>query len=167
MAKMYLMTGPSGAGKTTFAKKFAEDNHLQYLGIDDFYALINGSDQRHEDETDVWLIFYKAIQLAEQHGRDIIIDTNAPTPTKRTQFLDWFSTFEPHLIYVTAGYDLCQKNNQTRSRIIPQDQFDEMYYDYVAPEFSEDKRWQSVASFINHFNKKYMIVSQFNRDDEV
>ena len=37
MAKMYLMCGLSGAGKTTFAKKFAEENDLIYLSIDDFY----------------------------------------------------------------------------------------------------------------------------------
>ena len=34
---MYLMCGCSGAGKTTYSKKFAKENNLKYLGIDDFY----------------------------------------------------------------------------------------------------------------------------------
>ena len=36
MAKMVLMCGCSGSGKTTFAKKYAEENNLLYLGIDEF-----------------------------------------------------------------------------------------------------------------------------------
>lgn len=163
MAKMYLMTGPSGAGKTTFAKQFAAANKLQYLGIDDFYALINGSELRHEDETDVWLIFYKAIQLAELHGRDIIIDTNAPTPTKRTQFLDWFPNFDHYLIYITAEYYQCFENNKNRVRQVPADQFDEMYFGFVPPSCFEDDRWKSVVSYRNNHNINYIKYGDFLR----
>ena len=38
MAKMYLMSGLSGSGKTTYARKFAADNDLLYLNVDDFYV---------------------------------------------------------------------------------------------------------------------------------
>lgn len=31
MSKLYLMTGVSGSGKTTFAKAFAEKNNLRCL----------------------------------------------------------------------------------------------------------------------------------------
>lgn len=30
------MCGCSGAGKTTFAKEFAEKHNLRYIGVDDF-----------------------------------------------------------------------------------------------------------------------------------
>ena len=37
MSKLYLMTGVSGSGKTTFAKEFARKNNLRCLNIDNFY----------------------------------------------------------------------------------------------------------------------------------
>lgn len=154
--KMYLMSGPSGAGKTTFAKQFAQDNGYQYLCIDDFYTLINGNEQAHEDETDVWLIFFKAIQLAELHKRNIVIDTNSPTKVKRTEFLDWFSSFEHHLIFVYAPFELCAKNNASRNRTIPSDEFKEIFDSVEIPsDATEDKRWMSINSVINCCNKGF------------
>lgn len=154
--KMYLMSGPSGAGKTTFAKRFAKDNGYQYFCIDDFYALINGDERLHEDETDVWLIFFKAIQLAEQHGRNIVIDTNSPTRTKRTEFLDWFPSFEHNLIFVYAPFELCVQNNAGRNRKIPADELREIYDSVEIPsDQTEDKRWNSIYSVENDNNMRF------------
>ena len=41
MAKMYLMCGCSGCGKTTFSKEFAKKHNILYLGVDDFYREVN------------------------------------------------------------------------------------------------------------------------------
>lgn len=155
MAKMYLMSGPSGAGKTTFAKKFAADNGLQYFGIDDFYRIINGSEHLHEDETDVWLIFFKALHLAQAHGRDIIVDTNSQTAAKRTEFLDWFPSFEHHLIFVTAPFKLCKENNDRRSRHVPEEELFSIYRDVERPTKEEDVRWKSILYFVNRDNSGF------------
>lgn len=156
MAKLYLMSGPSGAGKTTFAKKFAENHGYQYLGIDDFYALINGDERRHEDETDVWLIFFKAIQLTEMHGRDIVIDTNSPTRTKRSEFLDWFPNFEHHLIFVNASFDLCVKNNASRYRQIPLDELRAIYDSVEHPSKEEATMWKTASFYLNENNTEFV-----------
>lgn len=150
------MSGPSGAGKTTFAKQFAKDNGYQYLCIDDFYALINGNEQAHEDETDIWLIFFKAIHLAELHGRNVVIDTNSPTKTKRTEFLDWFPSFEHNLIFVNAPFELCAQNNASRNRKIPVHELREIYDSVEIPSDStEDDRWISITSVQNCNNNGF------------
>lgn len=157
MPKMYLMSGPSGAGKTTIAKRLAERDHLQYLGVDDFYALINGDERRHEDEMDVWLIFFKAIQLAEMHGRDVVIDTNSPTVVKRTEFLDWFPTFEHNLIFVNAPFDLCEKNNDSRRRRIPSGEFRKIFESIERPmNDTEDERWKHICCAWNLNNHGFV-----------
>lgn len=156
MPKMYLMSGPSGAGKTTIAKQFAKDKRYQYLCIDDFYTLINGNEQAHEDEVEVWLIFFKVIHLAEMHGRDIVIDTNSPTKTSRTEFLNWFPSFEHHLIFVHAPFDLCVRNNAGRSRQIPSDELRNIFNSVEIPtDETEDRRWKSIYSIENNNNKGF------------
>ena len=126
MAKMYLMCGCSGAGKTTFSKEFAKEHNLKYLGIDDFYALINGDECLHTNFFEVWIEFYKAIHDAEINNIDVIIDTNAITKSHREQFLEWFPTFEHHLIYIEASEVLRKKNNMSRRRQVPDDAMDRM-----------------------------------------
>lgn len=156
ISKMYLMSGPSGAGKTTFAKQFAKDNGYQYLCIDDFYTLINGDERLHEDCTEVWLIFFKAIHLAEMHGRNVVIDTNSPTKTKRTEFLDWFPSFEHNLIFVSAPYDLCVQNNASRNRKIPAGELREIFDSVENPsDETEDERWSTIISVQNYDNKGF------------
>ena len=157
MAEMYLMSGPSGAGKTTFAKEFAKKRNLQYLSIDDFYTLINGDERRHEDETEVWLIFFKAIHLAEQHGRNVIIDTNSPTATKRSEFVDWFPNFEHHLIFIDAPFELCKQNNASRWRQIPDDELREIYETVERPMPDEvEGKWSSVSYYRNENNGHFL-----------
>ena len=126
MAKMYLMCGCSGAGKTTFSKAFAKEHNLKYLGIDDYYALVNGDECLHTNAFDVWIEFYKAIHEAEVDDIDVIIDTNAITRSHREQFIEWFPTFEHHLIYIEASETLRKKNNMSRRRQVPDDVMDRM-----------------------------------------
>jgi len=145
------MSGMSGSGKTTFARQFAKDNNLQYLCIDDFYTLMNGDEKRHEDEHYVWQVFFLAIHLAEEHGRDIIIDTNAPTKSKRIEFIDWFK-------------ELCIKNNASRNRRIPMGEMDRMFTELEHPMISEDRRWDSITIYRNEDNKEFSIMARLRYD---
>lgn len=161
MAKMYLMSGPSGAGKTTFAKKFAEEHGIQYLGIDDFYRMFNGSESLHEDEFDVWMAFYKAIHLAEQKGRDIIVDTNAPSVSSRTEFLNWFPTFEHYLFFIDAPFELCVRNNQSRTRRVPYDEMKRIYSSIQRPTQAGDPRWIEITCYSNKKNDGYALWADY------
>ena len=152
MAKMYLMCGCSGAGKTTFSKQFAKENNLKYLGIDDFYALINGDECLHTNTFEVWIEFYKAIHDAEVNNIDVIIDTNAITRSHREQFLEWFPTFEHHLIFISADVDLRKKNNKSRRRQIPDDIMDKMTKRLESPWI--DEKFKTIY-FIENINNNF------------
>ena len=153
MAKMYLMCGCSGAGKTTFAKEFAKENGLTYLGIDDFYALVNGDECIHTNSFEVWIEFYKVIHEAEINNIDVVIDTNAITRSHREQFIDWFPTFEHHLIYVKAALELRKKNNKSRRRQVPDDVMDKMHNKMQIP--SLDEQFKTIA-IITNFENNFM-----------
>lgn len=154
MAKMYLMCGLSGVGKTTYAKKFAAENKLLYLGIDEFYAKVNGDECIHENSFEVWIEFFKAIHEAEVNNIDCIIDTNAITHCHRTQFLDWFPTFEHHLIYIHSSEELRHLNNRNRRRVIPENVMLQMAGTLQVPiNRSEDCRWESIICIENYMNE--------------
>lgn len=152
MAKMYLMCGCSGVGKTTFSKAFAKEHNLKYLGIDDFYALVNGDECRHTNTFEVWIEFYKAIHEAEIRNIDVIIDTNAVTKSHREQFLEWFPTFEHHLIYIDASPELMKKNNKSRRRQVPDDVMNKMQRKLQVPWMDEPF---TTITFIKNVENKF------------
>ena len=154
MAKMYLMCGCSGAGKTTFAKAFAQKHNLKYLGIDEFYALINGDECLHTNTFEVWIEFYKAIHEAEINNIDCIVDTNAVTHVHRAQFIEWFPTFEHHLIYIEADPKLRKQNNLSRRRQVPDDVMDKMAEKLEVPCPTLNNRFKSIT-FIENVNNKF------------
>ena len=159
MAKMYLMCGLSGVGKTTYAKKFAAENNLLYLGVDEFYAKVNGDECIHENSFEVWIEYYKAIHEAEINNIDCVIDTNAITHCHREQFLEWFPSFEHHLIFIAASEKLRYENNAKRKRRIPDEAMQNMYakadlpeYDFLNEKDSEDPKWKSIVYVLNDEN---------------
>ena len=155
MAHMYLMVGVSGAGKTTFSKKFAEEHGLLRLGIDDLYAKINGDECKHVNTFDVWIEFFKAIHETEINDIDCVIDTNALTWHQRMQFIEWFPTFTHHIIYIETDHELCKKNNKSRKRQVPDDKMDRMIEELEVPHPTLDTRWDSIIHVKNVNNQFY------------
>lgn len=164
MAKMYLMCGLSGAGKTTFAKEFAEENNLTYVSIDDFYKRKANGIYNDDTGFEVWIDFFKTIHMLERFRCDILIDTNAPTFVKRQQFIDWFPSFDEYnLIYIAIdNEELRRKNNASRGRVVPADEMERMRKEFEEPvEFYTDdpfsyglqeKRWDRVIVYKNMGN---------------
>lgn len=161
---LYMMCGLSGSGKTTFAKKFAEENGLYYICPDDFYRMFNGDDRIHTNEFEIWMALFRALRMAEQRCQDTIFDTNNPTYVGRTQILDWFPGFDTHLIYIHADADLCRANNRSRCRVIPAEEMDRMIDVFEPPSFDEDHRYRSFSVFYNNENRGFHLIRQDRRD---
>lgn len=174
MAKMYLMCGLSGAGKTTFAKKFAEENNLIYLSIDDFYKEYGHGKYDEDTGFNVWIEFFKAIHAYEKYRANILIDTNAPTFVKRQQFIDWFPTFDEYnLIYIDIkDEELRKRNNASRGRVVPDDEMERMRKEFEEPvDFFKgydrvydcpEKRWDNIIVYRNKNNEFYKCIN--NKD---
>ena len=166
---LFLLTGHPGSGKSYFAKQFAKDNGYRYLSIDDMYATFNGDPHSHDNKFDVWMTFWRQIHAAEMAGHNVVIDTNAPTRLDRNEFLNWFASFEHHLIWVDASEELCLRNNTNRSRVIPEEQMKTMF-SFFEPPTSFDTRdhnratWKSI-SYVpnndNHFGERITISGEF------
>ena len=172
MAKMFLMCGHPGSGKSTFARQLAKLNGYRYLSIDDMYATFNGDSISHDNKFDVWMTFWRQIHAAEMAGQDIVVDTNAPTRLDRNEFLNWFASFEHHLIWVDASEELCLRNNANRSRVIPEEQMWNMFHFFEEPDVRENmgsnrSKWVSISYISNndnHFGKVISMTGIFPKD---
>lgn len=154
MSQLLLLTGLCGAGKTTFAKSFAIANKMRYIGIDDFYAAVFGTAARHSHEFDIWMMFYRAIEIAARDAVDVIIDTNAPTKARREEIYDWFGHMfdETGLVYIETPPALCIQNNASRERRIPSEELHQMISQYEPPDKTELNKWGMILHIRNEHN---------------
>lgn len=157
---MFLMSGMSGAGKTEFSKRFSDENNLQYMGIEDFYAKRFGSELIHQDEEAVWADFEKALHKCEADSIDIIIDTNSPRRADREWFVERFPVYNISLIIVEAELSICLKNNQTRARKIPDDEMIAIYKSLEKVTDDEMKNYDAVFLYRNTDNSGVNFVSR-------
>ena len=171
MAKMYLLCGMPGAGKTYFAKDFAEKNNYLYYSIDELYKQRNGNESNRANKFKIWMYFYELIHISEINERDIVVDTNAPTLFDRTEFLNWFPTFEHHLIWINAPIDLCLENNRNRERVIPEDVMKKLFLNFEEPTMftytmscRARSQWKSISMIKNnnnHFENRLTLFGSF------
>lgn len=152
MANMYLVCGVSGSGKTTLSKLLEMEHGIKRLGVDDFYAKVNGDECNHTNSFEVWIEYFKAIHEMEVNNQDVIIDTNALTSVQRAQFPDWFPSFTHHLIFLSADHELRKKNNRSRKRQIPDDIMDQMGLRVEIPTAESDKDWDTITYIFNKNN---------------
>lgn len=155
---LYMVCGCSGSGKTTFAKKFAAANNLLYLGADDFYAKVNGSELKRGNKFEVWQELFKAIHQAEVSGVSCLVDSNSLSSASRDEMVNWFPGFDHHLIYIEADEQLRMENNRKRIRQIPDEVMIAMRTKVEPPVWNTlDKRWLSLTRILND-NKEYRII---------
>lgn len=160
MAKMFLMTGPSGAGKTTLSTQLVRERNLRYLSIENFYLAFFGDETVHIHEEEVWRSFEAAIKVAESDGVDILVDTNAPARKDREWFIQRFPGFEICLIVVEAPELLCRKNNQNRTRTIPELEMDEIFKNLEPVSSDEMDLYDTVELYRNTDNSGVKFVKK-------
>lgn len=150
MGNLILCCGLSGSGKTTFCKKFiAKHPDYIHLNVDDFYRTYNGA-QVHENEFEVWISYFNAIHSAALRGKNVIVDTNALDAIDRAQFVRWFPEFEHHYLYwLWTDCWTAHANNQNRERVIPEEQWWEMYHSVYTPDLCSDQEWDKIVYIEN------------------
>lgn len=144
MAELIVMCGLPGAGKTTFAKMFANKNNYRYISIDNFYTAVFGNETEHYHKYQVWEMLYKAVELAIEDEVNVILDTNAPNPNDREILYERIGKKFDHrtIVYVENDPDTCKENNKHRIRVIPDEQMNYIINRFIPPTKEELKHWE-------------------------
>lgn len=169
MAKMFLICGISGVGKTTLSQRMAEKHELRRIGVDDFYAKVNGDDKDRRNKFEVWIEFFKAIHEAEVNDVDCVVEASGLTKYQRREFVEWFPEFEHHLIFIEATADLRNKNNLARNRQVPDWRIAEMEKKVQRPDAEDCECFDSVTFFCNKnnvFSTPHVMCGKWNFENK-
>lgn len=154
MSKLYILCGPSGAGKTTWARKFTEDNFdekILYVSRDEIrFSIVNEEEDYFAHEKEVFKKFSKVIAQTLIDGFDVIADAthlNISSRTKLTQAIDiWIKDYEIVYVIFNVDVDTCIEHNKERSgrADVPENVIRHMCRDFRAPTLDEDKRAKEI-----------------------
>lgn len=159
MADFYLVCGISGGGKTTLSKKLLEkNNRIIFFDVDDYYAKINGDECNRSNFFKVWHTLYQDMHDLEIEGYDILLTTNALTVSQRNQFIEWFPSFQHHLIWVTSPWEKCVEGNNQRRRKVPEEKLKAQWQKMEFPNAFE-KGWETICHITNTWTDDYIIFN--------
>ena len=119
MRTLILLTAAPGAGKSTWAARYAEGNpHVRIVSSDEVRKEVTGSYQDFSKQPKVWETFRRRIHEYGQQDEDAIVicdgvnDTNAI----RLSYAKDTPEFERHvLVYIVRSLEILQLQNHQRS----------------------------------------------------
>ncbi len=149
MPNLYLMCGLPGSGKTTLAKKSAEQHKLKYISPDELYANINGDETIRDNKFIVWHYLFYKVHKALSNNEDVIIDTQSLRYEDRQQFIDWFPDCDHHLITINSDFGLCLDNMAGRKRKISEKDLEELFDKFEYPDDWETDKWETFIEIYN------------------
>ena len=140
---LFLVCGLPGAGKTTFAKAFAQANNFKYISIDDCYADLNGDETDHSNKFQAWILFYSRINLCQAMNEHVVAEAMSLDHYARHEFISWFPSFSHHLILITNDFEECCRNVALRRRNISREGMLELKDRCRYPDINEQREWDS------------------------
>lgn len=164
MANFYLVCGISGGGKTVLTDRIVKKNpHLKVYDVDKYYEKINGDECDRSNWFDVWITLYQDLHKSELANEDIILTTNSLTESQRRQFIEWFPTFDHHILWVTAPKERCIEGNNSRRRHVPIDKLMAQWERMEFPNASE-KGWDTITQITNMWDEENYIIFSLKGD---
>lgn len=116
---IYMLVGIQGSGKSTFAKKMAEEKKISIISTDHVRQTNPGI-----SESLVWPTVYKQVYVACKQNRDAIFDATSITKKVRKRFFDEVNdlgiTPEVTVINFIEDVELCVKRVEERNKDINQ-----------------------------------------------
>ena len=142
MAKLYLICGAPGSGKSTFLKNHINKKSEVIISRDEVrFSLLNPDEDyfSHEDET--LNIFWSRINEALKQGFTVFADQTSLTPKARKYLMDHVSGYdEVNAIWMDETLETCLERNEKRTSPrtkVPRGIVRRMYYSFVKPSYYE------------------------------
>lgn len=162
--KAYILVGAPGSGKSTWGKKFVQDNPaVVRLCPDEFRAKFGTGENDQSVSYQAFKATYAGMEYALSLGQDVLIDATNMFPKRRREFTDIAKKWNAKTIAVV--FEATKQTLQERvakrvsegGRNIPEEILDMMLSKYVRPtdaEFNEVRFESKLLCF-----KKLLIMA--------
>lgn len=149
---LYILCGPAGCGKTTWAFDFMQyDSDVRYVSRDAIrFSMISNEEEYFSHEKEVFRRFSDCIAQTLIDGFDVIADAthiNEASRHKLTKAIDEY-TANYNIIYIVFLVDVetCIERNKNREGLarVPEQVIRDMCLNFKIPTLDEDKRAISV-----------------------
>ena len=131
MAKLILLVGIPGSGKTTLSKKIVAKG-FHYMNADSIRHELYGDEKTQGDPAEVFAIFFQRLEAAMAEKLSIIIDNTNLNPKHRKEILDraiQFSYDDVQLWLLDVPLATCLERNRNRDRAVEDDIVSNMYHE--------------------------------------
>ena len=132
MAKLYVMVGLPGSGKSTWASQ----KGLPVHSSDSIRKELYGDEAIQGDGEKVFSILRKRIAHDLRAGQDCICDATNLTQRTRKQFAQWPGA-KTVAVWVNTPLEECLRRNANRSRIVPENVIQRMAKNLTPPHIFE------------------------------
>ena len=160
MGTMICLAGLPGSGKTTWAQEFLKTHpDFLYFSPDVYYERLNGDDRDRRNTFEIWMAMFRDIHIAELNGSNVLIDSDNLTYGQRNQWIEWFPTFDEHLLlFMEVDYYVCLDRVSKRRRTIPEIVMREKFFKWENPlEAGDCAEWNRVCE-IKEGEKEFTYV---------
>lgn len=144
MSTLYVLIGPAGSGKSTYAKRYLGDTEI--VSTDDIRGGLWGdpSDQRLPKV--VFAVAYARAETELRHGHDVVFDATNLTKKTRRKVLQNLRRvkFDKVAIYFRSHLDTCILNQDLRDRKVSVDVIRDQYNKCQPPE--ETEGWNYIIT---------------------
>lgn len=131
MAKLILLVGVPGSGKTTLSKRIVAKG-FHYMNADSIRLELYGDEKTQGDPAAVFEIFFERLEKAMAEKLSIIIDNTNLNPKHRKQILDRAAIFaydDVQLWLLDVPLATCLERNSKRDRAVEEDIVTNMYHE--------------------------------------
>lgn len=142
MAKLFIMCGVPGSGKSTWVKSHVDYSHQIWVSRDEIrFSLLGENDAYFSKEDEVYNIFVTTINYYLEKGMDVFADATHLSKSSRSKLLNKIKYCKDNVevIWIKESLETCLKRNDLREGLsfVPKGQIKRMFECFEAPTFSE------------------------------
>lgn len=152
MVRVIMIVGPSGTGKSTYAKILCEKLNKRgetciILSSDALRAELWGDENDQRNPKYVFNVLYQRMYKALAEGKSVIIDATNLLASRRKSLVTCIHRTNPdyhcHCRYLDVPLKIALARNQQRNRVVPEKVIRRQYDQYEVP--TEEEGWDYIS----------------------